>query len=72
MSGWRPPGSAGRVGRVKRERTLLDDLKWALAVLAGVLLAALIFDANAGVLLGAVAGAALVVATRATLRRARP
>jgi hypothetical protein len=56
---------------VTRARTLLDDLRWALAVLAGVLLAAIIFDAGAGVVLGAVAGAALVVATRATLRRAR-
>jgi hypothetical protein len=52
-------------------RGLMDDLKWALAVLAGVALAALIFSADASALVGAVAGVALVLAARVLLRRRR-
>jgi hypothetical protein len=52
-------------------RGLMDDLKWALAVLAGVALAALIFSADVSALVGAVAGVALVLAVRALLRRRR-
>ena len=52
-------------------RGLMDDLKWALAVLAGVALAALIFSADVSALVGAVVGVALVLAVRALLRRRR-
>ena len=52
-------------------RGLIDDLKWALAVLAGVALAALIFSADVSALVGAVVGVALVLAARALLRRRR-
>jgi hypothetical protein len=56
---------------VNVRRGLIDDLKWALAVLAGVALAALIFSADVSALIGAVAGVALVLAARALLRRRR-
>ena len=48
---------------------MTDDLKWALAVLAGCALGLLVFGADdASLLLGAVAGVALVLAVRAALR----
>jgi hypothetical protein len=50
-------------------RTLRDDLKWALAVLAGFALGALVFGAEASLILGAVAGTVLVVAFRVSWRR---
>jgi Flp pilus assembly protein TadB len=53
------------------QRGLIDDLRWALAVLAGVALAALVFSAGASALVGAVVGVALVLAARALLRHRR-
>ena len=54
-----------------RDRTFLDDLKWALAVFAGFLLGWLFFDADASMLFGAAIGITLVVAVRTALRRYR-
>jgi hypothetical protein len=55
---------------VKRERrTLGDDIRWALAVLLGFAIGAVLFGAHASVLIGAVIGATLVVAFRAVRRR---
>jgi hypothetical protein len=50
-------------------RTLRDDLKWAVAVLAGFVLGALIFGADASVLFGALVGVLVVLAVRAAMRR---
>jgi len=54
------------------ERTFRDDLKWALAVLAGATLGYLVFGAgDASLLLGSFAGAVLVLCAFAVLRRMR-
>ena len=53
------------------ERTLIDDLRWAAAVLAGFVLGALILGADWSVLLGAVVGVTFVVVVRTVLRRRR-
>ena len=54
---------------MKPERTIVDDLKWALAVMAGVVLAALIFGADVSLLVGAAIGVTLVVTVRVMRRR---
>jgi hypothetical protein len=52
------------------ERTFQDDLKWALAVLAGATLGYFILGAqDASLLLGAFVGAVVVVCVFAALRR---
>ena len=56
---------------MKRDRTFLDDLKWALAVFTGFVLGALIFSADASILVGAAVGVTLVVMARAALRYQR-
>ena len=57
---------------MKRERqTLGDDVRWALAVLLGFGIGAVLFGAHASVLIGAVIGVTLVVAFRAVRRRRR-
>ena len=56
---------------MKRDRTLRDDLTRGLAVLVGFIIGALIFDAEAAILIGAVVGVTLVIAVRAVLRRRR-
>jgi hypothetical protein len=56
---------------VAPERTLIDDLRWAAAVLAGFVLGALILGADWSVLLGAVVGVTFVVVVRTVLRRRR-
>jgi len=53
------------------ERGLIDDLKWALAVMAGVVLAALVFGGDASLLAGAAIGVALVVTVRLISRHRR-
>ena len=53
---------------MKRDRTFRDDLVWAVAVLAGFALGALVFGAEASILIGAALAATVVVAVR-TLRR---
>jgi hypothetical protein len=50
-------------------RTLADDVKWALAVMAGVLLASLIFGFEWSLVLGAVIGIVVVVSVRVIRRR---
>jgi hypothetical protein len=52
-------------------RTLRDDLVWGLAVLAGFVIGALIFDAEPAVLIGAAVGIVLVITVRAALRQRR-
>ena len=54
---------------MKRDRTVRDDLLWALAVLVGFALGALVFGAEASILIGAAIVAAVVVAVRAFRRR---
>ena len=56
---------------VDSERGLIDDLKWALAVMAGVVLGAVFFGGEASLLGGAAIGVTLVVAVRAVLRHRR-
>jgi uncharacterized membrane protein YuzA (DUF378 family) len=56
---------------MKPERGPLDDLKWALAVLTGFALGALVFGADWSVLVGALIGVAVVLLVRALLRRRR-
>jgi hypothetical protein len=58
-------------GLVNQQRGLVDDLKWALAVMTGVAMGALVFGADASLLGGAAIGVALVVAVRAMLRHRR-
>jgi len=54
------------------ERTLADDLKWALFVLGGVTLGYLIFGGGENSLLvGSVAGVVLVIVALNVLRRLR-
>ena len=54
---------------MKQDRTFRDDLAWALAVLVGFALGALVFDAETSILLGAVIAATVVVSVRAFRRR---
>jgi hypothetical protein len=74
---WPIPGSASthtamRDSRlVNQQRGLVDDHKWALAVMTGVAIGALVFGADAPLLGGAAIGVALVVAVRAMLRNRR-
>jgi len=52
------------------ERTLRDDLKWALAVLAGATLAYFVFGGDdASLLLGSFVGALIVISIFTALRR---
>jgi zinc transporter ZupT len=54
------------------QRTLADDLRWALFVVAGAVLGYLLFGGgDASVLLGCVAGALLAVVVLNVVRRAR-
>jgi hypothetical protein len=53
------------------ERTLWDDLKWAVWVLAGVALGSLVFGADRSLLLGALIGVASVIAVLNLVRRLR-
>ena len=52
-------------------RTLRGDLRWAMAVLAGVALGALVFGADPAVAVGALAGLVILVLVRAMLRLRR-
>jgi len=54
-----------------RDRTFLDDVRWAVAVLVGFVLGWLVFDADESILIGAAVGVAIVVGTRALLRYRR-
>ena len=54
---------------MKRDRTFRDDLVWALAVLAGFALGALVLGAEASILIGAAITVTVVVAVRAFRRR---
>jgi hypothetical protein len=54
---------------VERQRRLRDDVRWALAVLAGCALGTLVLGADGSILLGAVVGAVVVVVVRIALRR---
>ena len=54
-----------------RDRTFLDDLKWALAVFVGFVLGWLVFDADESILVGAAIGITLVVGVRTAVRRYR-
>jgi hypothetical protein len=56
---------------VNQQRRLVDDLKWALAVMTGVVLGALVFGGDVSLLGGAAIGVTLVVAVRAMLRHRR-
>jgi hypothetical protein len=56
---------------VKPQRTLADDLKWALAVLAGFVLGALVFGAEWSIVVGAAVGVTVVTLIRAMIRRSR-
>ena len=56
---------------MKRERTVVDDLKWALAVLAGFVLGALVFGADWSIVLGATVGVTVVIIVKAVIRRSR-
>jgi hypothetical protein len=56
---------------VKPHRGPLDDLRWALAVLAGFALGALVFGAEWSILAGAAIGVAVVITIRAILRHRR-
>jgi uncharacterized membrane protein YeaQ/YmgE (transglycosylase-associated protein family) len=54
------------------QRTLADDLKWALCVLVGATLGFLVFaDGDVSPLVGAVIGVALVLVVLQVLRRVR-
>jgi len=53
------------------ERGLIGDLKWALAVMAGVVLAALVFGVDPSLLAGAAIGVTLVVTVRVISRHRR-
>ena len=54
------------------ERTLTDDLKWALAVFAGAIIAYLLFaDGDAALLVGAFIAIVLVVVVLNVMRRLR-
>jgi uncharacterized membrane protein YfcA len=54
------------------ERTLRDDLKWAVCVLVGVTVGYFVFDAkDPGLLVGAVVGCTVVILALSTLRRVR-
>jgi hypothetical protein len=54
------------------QRTLADDLRWALCVLAGVTLGYVVFgDGDTSLLVGAGIGAALVIVLLQVLRRVR-
>jgi hypothetical protein len=54
------------------ERTFRDDLKWALAVLAGATLGYLVFGGgNASLLLGSFVGALVAISVLTGLRRIR-
>jgi hypothetical protein len=54
------------------ERTLRDDLNWALCVLVGVTAGYFVFgDDNPGVLVGAFVGCAVVIVVLNILRRVR-
>jgi hypothetical protein len=54
---------------VKPVRSLADDVKWALAVLAGFAIGALIFGADWSVVAGAAVGVLVVMLVRAVIRR---
>jgi hypothetical protein len=54
-----------------RDRTFLDDVRWAVAVFAGFVLGWLVFDADESILIGAAVGIAIVVGVRTALRRLR-
>jgi hypothetical protein len=56
---------------VKRERTVVDDLKWAIAVLAGFVLGALVFGADWSIIVGAAVGVTVVTIVKAMIRRSR-
>jgi hypothetical protein len=56
---------------VHPERRIRDDLRWALAVLAGFALGALLFGADVSILVGALIGVTLVVIARVVMRRRR-
>ena len=57
---------------MKGPRRLTDDLKWALAVLAGCVIGFVLFGADdPAVLLGSLVGVAFVVVARILLRRRR-
>ena len=51
----------GTVASMARDRTFLDDVRWAVAVLAGFVLGWLVFDADESILIGAAVGVAIVV-----------
>jgi hypothetical protein len=53
---------------VEPERGIKNDLKWALSVLAGFVLGALIFGMEWSILVGALLAVALVVVVRTLLR----
>jgi hypothetical protein len=54
------------------ERTLRDDLKWAVCVLVGVTVGYFVFDPkDPGLLVGAVVGCTVVILVLSTLRRVR-
>jgi len=50
------------------KRTLQGDLKWAISVLAGFALGALVLGADAAVLVGALVAVVILVLARAMLR----
>jgi hypothetical protein len=54
-----------------KQRTFRDDVIWGLAVLAGFVIGAVIFDAEAAILIGAAVGMVLVISVRAVLRHRR-
>lgn len=54
---------------MKPVRSLADDVKWALAVLAGFAIGALIFGADWSVVAGAAVGVLVVMLVRAVIRR---
>jgi hypothetical protein len=55
------------------KRSLLDDVKWALAVFSGALLGYLVFGADdPGVLLGAFVGVTVMILVLNVARRVRP
>jgi hypothetical protein len=56
---------------MRRDRTFIDDLRWAVAVFVGFVLGWLVFGADESILLGAAIGIALVVAVRTAVRRYR-
>jgi uncharacterized transporter YbjL len=56
---------------VKPQRTVADDLKWAVAVLVGFVLGALVFGADWSIVLGAAVGVIVVTLVKAMIRRSR-